>query len=315
MQQEHTKKHTLDSDEEDNIGDDHESNKLHEDEIEGDYDSTARQVEGQRITAFNMKEEMEEGHFDRDGHFIWKNEKEIRDNWLDNIDWQKISKSKGKYNLDDDEANLQSSSSSDEDDSPRKNFDELTTYKEIIKYMKPKETINKTLKRLGGSNMKLSSVERLKRKKAGTLQTNIDVTNMTELVNNILTYMGNMNVYQETYEEIQNKIDKNSNKNNGNAPKEMELDMYADDFDVKEKEKLQQGANNPSTSSSTSDTNQELMWEFKWNPDGNIQGPFSTSQMIKWSQDSHFKKGVLVRKCGENTNFYSSNRIDFELYE
>lgn len=31
----------------------------------------------QRMTAFNMREELEEGHFDRDGHFIWKNEKEV----------------------------------------------------------------------------------------------------------------------------------------------------------------------------------------------------------------------------------------------
>lgn len=42
------------------------------------------------FTAFNMKEELEEGHFDTDGHYHWKKEKEIRDNWLDNIDWVKV---------------------------------------------------------------------------------------------------------------------------------------------------------------------------------------------------------------------------------
>lgn len=44
------------------------------------------------FTAFNMKEELEEGHFDRDGHYLWKKDKEIRDNWLDNIDWVRVSK-------------------------------------------------------------------------------------------------------------------------------------------------------------------------------------------------------------------------------
>lgn len=41
-----------------------------------------------KITAFNMEEEMQQGHFDKEGTFIFKKEKEeIKDSWLDNIDW------------------------------------------------------------------------------------------------------------------------------------------------------------------------------------------------------------------------------------
>lgn len=50
------------------------------------------------FTAFNMKEELEEGHFDKDGHYLWKKEKQIRDNWLDNIDWVQVSEI-NKYNV------------------------------------------------------------------------------------------------------------------------------------------------------------------------------------------------------------------------
>lgn len=42
------------------------------------------------FTAFNMKEELEEGHFDKDGHYLWNKEAEIRDNWLDNINWVQV---------------------------------------------------------------------------------------------------------------------------------------------------------------------------------------------------------------------------------
>ena len=42
---------------------------------------------GPIVTPFNLKEEMAEGSFDKDGHYHFKKEKEIRDNWLDNIDW------------------------------------------------------------------------------------------------------------------------------------------------------------------------------------------------------------------------------------
>jgi hypothetical protein len=37
-----------------------------------------------------MKEELEEGHFDTDGNYHWKKEGQIKDNWLENIDWIKV---------------------------------------------------------------------------------------------------------------------------------------------------------------------------------------------------------------------------------
>lgn len=37
-----------------------------------------------------MREELEEGHFDADGHFQWNKDSEIKDNWLDNLDWMKV---------------------------------------------------------------------------------------------------------------------------------------------------------------------------------------------------------------------------------
>ena len=63
---------------------------MKEDEIDGQEEITSG-LEGEiRMTAFNMREEYEEGHFDVDGNFYWNKDKEIRDNWLDNIDWAKV---------------------------------------------------------------------------------------------------------------------------------------------------------------------------------------------------------------------------------
>lgn len=45
-----------------------------------------------QVTPFNMREELEEGHFDADGHFQWNKDNEIKDNWLDNLDWVKVYK-------------------------------------------------------------------------------------------------------------------------------------------------------------------------------------------------------------------------------
>lgn len=38
-----------------------------------------------------MKEELEEGHFDKEGNYYLNKEEEIRDGWLDNIDWVRVS--------------------------------------------------------------------------------------------------------------------------------------------------------------------------------------------------------------------------------
>ena len=71
------KKHSLDSDEEidDNDAD---RDKLDDDDIEGQEDITIEKEGEIKITPFNLKEEQEEGHFAKDGNFVWKKEKEVK---------------------------------------------------------------------------------------------------------------------------------------------------------------------------------------------------------------------------------------------
>lgn len=83
-------------------------------------------------------------------------------------------------------------------------FDVNAAYKEIVSMMEPKETIAKALRRLGG-NKRLTTAERWKLKKAGLSTdggSSSKVTRLTELANQILTTDGNMDVYQETFEQI-----------------------------------------------------------------------------------------------------------------
>jgi len=300
------KKYSLDSDEEDDAGDD--DNVLNENDIEGEEEGISNNIGEERFTAFNMREEMEEGHFDKEGHFIWKNEKEVRDNWLDNIDWQKIrpdSKGTSEKGLGD-----------DSDDSISEPFQEIEVYKQILTYMEPKETINKSLRRLGSKSKNLSSIERLRRKKAGLLDSNAEVTQLTELADKVLSETGNMDVYQETYEAISRKIENHGKKlKSKTGIKEPELDMYADDFGTKEKQKLEVAGTSNDEEQVPEAASTEVMWEFKWDQGSkDIQGPFDTRQMLKWANEGYFKTGVWARRCGESCNFYTTNRIDFDLY-
>lgn len=53
----------------------------------GQESATIDYDEGVRITPFNLDEEMQEGYFDSEGNYFVNKEEDIRDNWLDNIDW------------------------------------------------------------------------------------------------------------------------------------------------------------------------------------------------------------------------------------
>ncbi|XP_055594655.1 CD2 antigen cytoplasmic tail-binding protein 2 homolog isoform X2 [Uranotaenia lowii] len=309
-----------------------EYNVLDDNDLDGQEDGVAR-VDGEmKFTPFNMKEEMEEGHFDADGHYLWKKGAEIRDNWLDNIDWVKI-KNDPNYKEDKDKVKGLADSDSDDDDDNEKEKSQQTdctqVYQSILEMMEPKETIKKALQRIGKKTAKLTTAQRWKMKKAGTLDDSSEkVTKLTELANELLTRNGNMDIYEETYEQIQKKINKAKPPNQSVKPDE-ELDMYADDFDSKEKDKLKdtdgtEPVASASSQSKASETTGEveapektvLMWEYKDQQNGTeIHGPFTTEQMQKFVDEGRLVDGAFVRKVGdEDTRFYSAARIDFELY-
>lgn len=98
--------------------------------------------------------------------------------------------------------------------------------------------------------------------------------------------------------------------------------MYADDFDTKEKEKLDSDAT-PTTSTSKTDDNkvhdpidETVTWQLKWsqNDDAEINGPHTTKQMYAWANEGYFKNGAFVRRTGQIGQFYNASRVDFELY-
>lgn len=60
----------------------------------------------------------------------------------------------------------------------------------------------------------------------------------------------------------------------------------------------------------------EVQWEYKWeNTDqAEVHGPFPSSSMHEWVEEGKFPQGVFVRKVGSGSDFYTSKRIDFDLY-
>lgn len=104
---------------------------------------------------------------------------------------------------------------------------------------------------------------------------------------------------------------------------ETELDMYADDFDTKEKAKFTDTSSSSvqkpmeaEESKKEQSEDEVVTWELKWsqNEDAEVNGPHTTEQMQAWSKEGYFKSGAWVRRTGQQGQFYSAARVDFELY-
>ncbi|XP_052889255.1 CD2 antigen cytoplasmic tail-binding protein 2 homolog [Anopheles moucheti] len=338
-----TSKHTLDSDEEDDSGDDAPYNVLDDNEIMGEEDGTARTDGETKFTPFNMKEEMEEGHFDADGHYLWKKTVEVKDHWLDNIDWVKVKNDPNYKERPEkgEERGLADSDSDDEDDDEEAKaggsakFDDIDTYKQMLELMEPKESVKRALQRLGKGTTKLTTAQRWKLKKEGKSpdEQSAKITKLTQLSNDILTNNGNMDVYEETFEMIQKKVSDAEKKKAATADPGDELDMYADDFGSREQSKLgtdtgkdavkvRDSISQKESDTTGNSTEQEsekekiLMWEYKEQQENDtVLGPYTTEQMQKFADEGRFTSGAFVRKVdSDDARFYSAARIDFDLY-
>ncbi|KAI4887705.1 hypothetical protein NFI96_025026 [Prochilodus magdalenae] len=341
-------KHSLDSDEEDEGEEGENSSKyniLASDDVEGQEMATIDCDEGVPITPFNLNEEMEEGHFDSEGNYFIKKEKDIRDNWLDNIDWVKIKEQpvkKKKKGLsakrrrragDEDEAEderLREERQGDEEEEEEgeeekePEEDPLATYnlyqltEAVVGLLLPGETVSAALRRLGG----LGARKKKSRLRDAAPEEKEETTNRdTEKLERLtaladrLVGVGEYEIYQQTYEKLAYKLKTlqqgaPAKQPGENEEEEDELDMFGDKFDERHGAKEKEAADNGNVSDG-------VMWEYKWDNEesSELYGPFSSQQMQDWVDQGYFKDGVYCRRVDqEGAQFYNSRRLDFELY-
>ncbi|EDO44604.1 predicted protein [Nematostella vectensis] len=305
-------KHSLDSDEEEeNEEKDDVYNILSTEDIDGQEEATLDHDGEIKITPFNLKEEMEEGHFDNEGNYHLKKEKEIRDDWLDSVDWVKIKEM-------DKNKDEKMDSGNDDQFEDAVEVDVIGHLKQMQEILKPGETVLKCLRRLGS---KPGGVRRpsfkAKRQKteisdpADVKENKEKLLKLTELADTLLQG-GDFGIYQETYEKICFRV------------KQLGEEKASKDEDD-ELEAAYKHGGGEGTSTSTSEKSEkptiddQVYWEYKWDEasSSEVYGPFSSIDMLHWTNEGHFSDGVFVRKVSDGKaggQFYNSKRIDFELY-
>lgn len=317
------KAHSLDSDEEDDDNDggkDDEKYILREEDLEGQEDATIDYDEGIKITPFNLKEEMEEGHFDAEGNYFEKKEEVIRDEWLDSLDWVKIKEQGDKLqkNVSDGDNGM-----FEDADEPS---DHIQAIKDIIDMLLPGETVLKALRRLGGKesgrNSSASARWQPKSKKPKATENEGSTSEedkqkllkLTELADQLLQ-KGYFSIYQDTLEKLAHKVKTMQEKQ-----------QEAEEDDALEAAFRQGGGEDEDTVMETESSDDikaesanedEVYWHYKWEntKDATVYGPYSSTYMLIWNDQGCFGDGVWVRKVGEDSGpYYNSKRIDFELY-
>ncbi|VDK79662.1 unnamed protein product [Litomosoides sigmodontis] len=304
-------KHTLDSDEEEEV----KYKKLDVDKIDGQEEAGLEYEGNMKIMAFNMKEDLEEGHFDADGNFIFdKKETEIKDAWLDNIDWANVKADAGNQWHQKNvlvfiscPSILKETRSQEEDSSTTKNLGDSElkiTYEKIASMLKSNETIERAIARFGKEKGLSAAEERKKRwaaKKAGKEyvdEKNLAVKELTGLTDTLVSN-GEMEAYQYTLEKIEYMIQELRSKAVD------VLDIFSDEAPTcSSKEESKQ------TNEDAKATGNTVAWEYKLSNDENAEiiGPVSSEEMMKLQSEGKFENGGWAQTNG---NFVdkSCNRI------
>ncbi len=269
---------------------------LHEIEGEEDESPDASSSNGTGLmTAFNLKEENEQGHYDASGNFIWNKEDAVirqEDAWLEVSDKQ----IHGAFQAQ--QAKLQQENMQEEDV-----LTQTQAIDHIYRILKDNETVLRALKRLG------NQPQRQKRKyNRGLKKSEVPVVQVSEEEK-----AGKKVQFDQLTEAADYMMRKGI------------VDVYQ--LNKEEVGKLQSGVlqEEPATGSSTSsyfknttmpsaeEEEDGMKWEYK-GKDGKVYGPYSTKQIVSWRQEGYFTgvSSVLMRRVGEKATGSSSSTTTTE---
>ncbi|UJR13398.1 hypothetical protein I4U23_000413 [Adineta vaga] len=323
----HSGKYTLDSDEDDDDDDQGNEKEMNQDNLEeiGQERATIGFDDDVKITPFNIDEELEDGHYDETGCFQWKKKDDVHDAWLDEIDWTNVKnyKLKNPQATDEDPNNSTTDirPEEDEEETDEIEFNEANTIRSMLVLMQPGESVVRTIKRLGAAIANNKPKQQGKQRKllpgevpkpAAIEQTpeelkknKLLLEEMSGLANQFVSN-GEADIYQETYERLKSKLDRLQSSTTSKVTTST-FDMFGDSD-------ISTSINKPTTETKPSS---EVLWEYTTNENipGDLQGPFTTEQMVRLTEmeGKLDKEKVRCRRIGTE-QFYSIKRIDFDLY-
>lgn len=175
--------------------------------------STVEQYDDIKVTPFNLDDEREEGDFDEAGNFTFKRESkkdELYDTWAESVDWKAVEE---KQRRNEDTASRHDfSEKPGSSPTPTQPTDRLACFKQMLRIMRPDETVQRAIKRLGDSLPKRRFNNKAKHKSE---QPGIDETAVKDLKSKLDKMIelahgrledGEIDIYQKSYEDLEEAI-------------------------------------------------------------------------------------------------------------
>lgn len=175
-----------------------------------------------KVTPFNLEEELEDGEFDKTGNFVFKKELTDDDNndtWAESIDWSAVEQREREQELEKAKQSVsEESKDADREDHSEPLLDRLSCYKQMLRIMRPDETVQKTIRRLGNEVPKRSRSNQAKQESplnamgvavddaAGNIaEARKKLESIIELAHKRLED-GDIDIYQKSYEDLEDAI-------------------------------------------------------------------------------------------------------------
>lgn len=182
--------------------------------FKGQEPATISQYDDIKITPFNLKEEQEEGEFDQAGNFIFRKssptDNENIDSWADSVDWKAVEQ---KERTESDHRRSKTRMEIDNEQTEPA-LDKLSCYKHMLRIMRPEETVQRAIRRLGSNIPK----RRFNKTKSTSGQSgeepgsNCDIAEAKRKLDSMieLTHQrledGDTDIYQKSYEDLEEAI-------------------------------------------------------------------------------------------------------------
>lgn len=297
----------------------YESSSESDEEVENDREldeevgAGGKKVHAPKLSAFHMKEELEEGRFDAQGNFVRKaaDPDAVHDTWLEGISKKDRRRAREAEQKREEERRQRTLAE-----------DELLTA-DILKTLIPRlergETVLEALARLGtGNKVKPKKPPKWKSRKnppADVDMPDVDVaaaddsaeTHRRQAVEDItgaadlLLTRGQTDIYDDTREALQRQYRRETGHDwidavvpDESAPSPPALPSDQPDDWNNNHDHLNH--DHPSSSSSSNSS----QWLYRWTDlrdDGEIHGPYDARNMLEWQRAGFFQEGVEFRKA------------------
>ncbi|GMM33596.1 hypothetical protein DASC09_009210 [Saccharomycopsis crataegensis] len=242
-----------------------------------------------KFTSFGLKEELKEGRFDENEHFIRyeseDEEEKAQDDWLKGIKKSDIDKAKKaeearKLRELEQRKNVKSEPL---ETLLRKLIDHLTvaeTPEEMLQryYADSQKIIKKANPRKARKKLQMSEED-----EAQLRSIKNRTSEVTGIINSIIDKGGFNNIYDLSKEELMRKYKEET----GEDYKTGKSNTHQNPTGTKRKfDEVEDPLVN------------DKVWEFKWTTKENIYGPYSTTEIMNWKK-TYFQNRAMVRRIGE----------------